>query len=59
MRITAAVIEKADGLLTRRTIRLEAVKLEGPRPEEVLVRVTSCGVCSGGTRHDDKLRRIA
>lgn len=45
MRITAAVMGKADGLLTRRSIRLEQVELEGPREDEVLVRVTSCGVC--------------
>ena len=45
MKITAAVIGKADGLLTRRSIRLEEVELEGPREDEVLVRITSCGVC--------------
>lgn len=45
MRITAVVMGKADGLLTRRSIRLEEVELEGPREDEVLVRITSCGVC--------------
>ena len=45
MKITAAVMEKVDGLLTRRSIWLEAVELEGPREDEVLVQVTSCGVC--------------
>ncbi|MFC3215947.1 hypothetical protein [Novosphingobium panipatense] len=45
MKITAAVMEKADGLVTRRLIALEEVELEGPREDEVLVRVTSCGVC--------------
>jgi aryl-alcohol dehydrogenase len=45
MRITAAVMEKADGLLTRRTIKLEEVELDDPQDEEVLVKVTSCGVC--------------
>lgn len=45
MRITAAVMEKADGTLTRRSIKLEEVELEAPRADEVLVRVTSCGVC--------------
>lgn len=45
MKITAAVMSKADGLLTRRSIRLETVELEGPREDEVLLRITSCGVC--------------
>lgn len=45
MRITAAVMGRADGLLTRRSIRLEEVELDGPREDEVLVRITSCGVC--------------
>ncbi|SMP72222.1 NAD(P)-dependent alcohol dehydrogenase [Novosphingobium panipatense] len=45
VKITAAVMEKADGLVTRRLIALEEVELEGPREDEVLVRVTSCGVC--------------
>ncbi|MBE7245892.1 MAG: alcohol dehydrogenase catalytic domain-containing protein, partial [Actinomycetospora chiangmaiensis] len=45
MRIQAAVLEKPDGAVTRRTIRIEAVELEDPRDDEVLVRVTSCGVC--------------
>ncbi|MBB4638080.1 NAD(P)-dependent alcohol dehydrogenase [Longimicrobium terrae] len=45
MQITAAVMEKADGALTRRTIKLEEVELEGPREDEVLVRIHSCGVC--------------
>lgn len=45
MKITAAVMEKADGLVTRRTIRLDEVELEGPRAGEVLVKISSCGVC--------------
>ena len=45
MRITAAVMEKADGAITRRTIKLDEVELEAPREDEVLIRVTSCGVC--------------
>lgn len=45
MRIQAAVMERPDGTLTRRRIRLECVELEPPRAGEVLVRVTSCGVC--------------
>lgn len=45
MRITAAFMEKADGTLTRRSIRLEEVELDDARGDEVLVRVTSCGVC--------------
>jgi aryl-alcohol dehydrogenase len=45
MEITAAVMEKADGLLARRDIKLEKVELEGPREDEVLIKVSSCGVC--------------
>lgn len=45
MQIQAAVMEKPDGTLTRRRIRIETVELEGPRDDEVRVRVTSCGVC--------------
>jgi aryl-alcohol dehydrogenase len=45
MQITAAVMEKADGTVTRRKIALEVVELEGPREDEVLVRISSCGVC--------------
>lgn len=45
MKITAAVMEKPDGVLMRRSIALKEVELEGPREDEVLVRVTSCGVC--------------
>ncbi len=45
MQITAPVMAKADGLVSRRSIKLEAVELEGPREDEVLIRVTSCGVC--------------
>ena len=45
MKITAAVMEKADGVVTRRNIKLEEVELEEPREDEVLIRVTSCGVC--------------
>ena len=45
MKITAAIMGKPDGLLTRRKIQLEEVELEGPREDEVLLRITSCGVC--------------
>jgi aryl-alcohol dehydrogenase len=45
MQISAAVMEKADGLVTRRTIRVETVELDDPREEEVLVKISSCGVC--------------
>src|SRR4051794_33762425 len=45
MQITAAVMEKADGVIGRRKILLEDVELDPPRDDEVLVRVTSCGVC--------------
>lgn len=45
MQIEAAVMERADGLVARHRIRIEEVELEGPRDDEVLVRVTSCGVC--------------
>jgi aryl-alcohol dehydrogenase len=45
VRIRAAVMEKPDGTLTRHRIRIEDIELEGPREDEVLVRITSCGVC--------------
>ena len=45
MKITAAVMEKADGVVARRSIRLDEVELEGPREDEALIRITSCGVC--------------
>lgn len=45
MEITAAVMTKADGMLTRRKIRLEQVELDDPRDNEVLVRISSCGIC--------------
>lgn len=45
MRIQAAVMQHADGVVTRRKITIEEVELEGPRPDEVLIRITSCGVC--------------
>jgi aryl-alcohol dehydrogenase len=45
LRIQAAVLEKPDGALTRRTIRIEAVELDDPHDDQVMVRVTSCGVC--------------
>lgn len=45
MKITAAVMTKADGMLTRRRIRLEQVQLDDPRDNEVLVRISSCGIC--------------
>ena len=41
MQITAAVMEKADGVVTRRNIKLEKVELEDPREDAVLIRVTS------------------
>jgi aryl-alcohol dehydrogenase len=45
MRIQAAVMEKREGTITRRRIEIEEVELEDPRDDEVLIRVTSCGVC--------------
>jgi aryl-alcohol dehydrogenase len=45
MRITAAVMERADGKLPRRKIRLEEVELDPPRAGEVLIQVSSAGVC--------------
>jgi aryl-alcohol dehydrogenase len=45
MRVTAAVMHKADGMLKRHKIELEEVELEPPRDDEVLVRITSAGVC--------------
>jgi aryl-alcohol dehydrogenase len=45
MRITAAVMQKADGTLTRRRITLEELELDSPYDDEVLVRISSCGVC--------------
>jgi aryl-alcohol dehydrogenase len=45
MRITAAVMQKSDGKLTRRKIELEQLELEPPRADEVLVRISSVGVC--------------
>ena len=45
MEITAAVMTRADGMLTRRKIRLEQVELDDPRENEVLVRISSCGIC--------------
>jgi aryl-alcohol dehydrogenase len=45
MRITAAVMEHADGKLSSRKIQLEEVELEAPRAHEVLVRITHAGVC--------------
>jgi Zn-dependent alcohol dehydrogenase len=45
MRITAAVMERSDGKLSKRKIELQEVELDRPRAHEVLVRITSCGVC--------------
>lgn len=45
MRITAAVMQKSDGMLTRRRIELEEVELDSPYDDEVLIRITACGVC--------------
>lgn len=45
MKVQAAVMQHADGIVARRQIALEEVELEAPREDEVLVRVTSCGVC--------------
>ena len=45
MLITAALMEKADGALTKRRIVLEQLALDEPRNDEVLIRITSCGVC--------------
>lgn len=46
MEIRAAVLEKPDGALTRRRISIETIEFDPePRDDEVLVRLTSCGVC--------------
>ena len=45
MRITAAVMTHADGVVSRRRIELEEVELDDPYDDEVLIRITSCGVC--------------
>ena len=45
MQIRAAVMEKSDGLVGRHDIRIEELELEPPRDDEVLIRITSCGVC--------------
>ncbi len=45
MWIKAAVLRKSDGLLTKRTLSIEDVTLDGPQADEVVVRITSCGVC--------------
>ena len=45
MRIQAAILERPDGRLTRHKIQIEDVELEAPRDDEVLIKVTSCGVC--------------
>ncbi len=45
MDIQAAVLERPDGTLSNYKISIETLSLEGPRDDEVLVRVTSCGVC--------------
>ena len=40
MRIKAAVCREKNGPLT-----LEEIDLDSPRPDEVLVKVKSCGIC--------------
>jgi aryl-alcohol dehydrogenase len=45
MQITAAFMEKADGAVTRRNIKPEAVELEDPREDDDPIKVTSRGVC--------------
>lgn len=45
MRITAAVMTHADGMVSRRRIEREEVELDDPYDDEVLIRITSCGVC--------------
>jgi aryl-alcohol dehydrogenase len=45
MQITAAVMEKTDGALSKRKIELEQLELDEPRGNEVLIRISSCGVC--------------
>jgi aryl-alcohol dehydrogenase len=45
MQISAAVMEKSDGRISRRKINLEKLELEGPRAHEVLIEISSCGVC--------------
>lgn len=39
MQIDAAVIERADGVVARRQLLIERLDLEGPREDEVLIRV--------------------
>ena len=45
MRIKAAVMERAEGVITRHKIALEEVDLESPKDNEALVQISSCGVC--------------
>jgi aryl-alcohol dehydrogenase len=45
MRIDAAILERADGRLTSHKIQIGSLELEAPRAREVLIEVSSCGVC--------------
>src|SRR5690348_11249639 len=45
MRIEAAVLERPEGVISSFRVAIEPVELDEPRADEVLVRVTSCGVC--------------
>jgi hypothetical protein len=42
-KITAALVEKAVRLVTRRAIQPDKVELKGPIGREVLVKISSCG----------------
>lgn len=50
MRVQAAIMEKKDSPEGPYQVGIEDLELEGPRADEVLIRVTSCGVC-GTDRH--------
>ena len=43
--IQAAVMDRTDGVVVSHKITTESMQLEAPRAGEVLVRLTSCGVC--------------
>lgn len=43
--IQAAVLDRTDGVVVSHKIAIEDMQLEAPRAGEVLVRLTSCGVC--------------
>lgn len=45
MQIDAAIFERPDGALSKYKITVERVDLDAPREDEVLIRITSCGIC--------------